>query len=358
MFETGKALLITAFLSKAGQSRFDSKRSGWLAVAVLFLLPAWSVAQVVDEGTDIGNGGRHRIEGTLYLPGGRRLEQVLTVRLGSIGFGEQYTTTDTNGRFYFYRLRSGTYTLTIDSRDFEPVNETVQLLEPMRRDTSETALTQMVQINLKMKATTAGAAPATVSAAAAGIPEPALKLYNGALTSVKAGDRAKAIDQLNQALALYPKFAAALNELGLQYLAQKKYPKAIESFKAALNIQADSPQAGLNLGIALVESASYRDAAVQLRDFVKKHNDSAQGRMYLGDALVRLGSYEDAEPELKESIRLGGDSVAEAHRFLAICYIQKGKGPEAAEELKTYLKLAPNAKDADKIRQLIRQFGS
>jgi regulator of sirC expression with transglutaminase-like and TPR domain len=50
---------------------------------------------------------------------------------------------------------------------------------------------------------------------------------------------------------------------------------------------------------------------------------------------------------------LGGDQMKESHRYLAGIYSQKGDKPRAISELETYLKLAPNSEDADRLRQII-----
>ena len=70
--------------------------------------------------------------------------------------------------------------------------------------------------------------PGTVDAATAAVSEAARKLYGDALESAQSGDRKKAIEQLKQAVAIYPNFMTALNELGVQYIAIKQYKDAVE----------------------------------------------------------------------------------------------------------------------------------
>src|SRR5439155_1218755 len=83
-------------------------------------------------------------------------------------------------------------------------------------------------------------------------------------------------------------------------------------------------------------------------------DQSAVGHYYLGRALAYLQRYDEAEQELNSAIKLGGDEMKEAHRYLAAIYNVRGDKKRAISELETYLKLAPNSKDADHIRQLIR----
>ena len=86
--------------------------------------------------------------------------------------------------------------------------------------------------------------------------------------------------------------------------------------------------------------------------------------MYLGIALVRKRTaraednarYLEAERELQRAVTLGGDQIVQAHYFLAGIYWRNGDYRRAADELETYLKLAPNAPDADKTRATIKEL--
>jgi len=48
--------------------------------------------------------------------------------------------------------------------------------------------------------------------------------------------------------------------------------------------------------------------------------------------------------------------MKEAHRLLAIIYTIRGAKKQAADELEAYLKLAPDAPDAEQLRDKIRQL--
>jgi tetratricopeptide (TPR) repeat protein len=331
---------------------------GWLGLIPLLLLPIQVYGQIPDDTAAGGTGGRHTVQGTVFYPGGRRVDRTLKVRISSIGFGEQFTTTDSNGSFIFQSLRGGTYTLTVDAgSEFELARETVDIIEPSRRGGLVTSgSTRSVQITLRPRLARAGAAPGTVSAASGAIPALALERYNNGLKAAKEGDTKKAIGELKEALTIYPQFMAAFNELGLQYLARKDLPMAIEAFRSARKIEPGAAAPQLNLGIALVDNKQYKEAAAELQDVVKKQATSAPAHLYLGQALIRLGSYDDAETELKRALELGGGPVAEAHRYLGVVYIEKGRRSEAVDELEAYLKLMPKAKDAGSIKRIIQQM--
>ena len=112
----------------------------------------------------------------------------------------------------------------------------------------------------------------------------------------------------------------------------------------------------LNLGIVLFRMNKYKDAETLLRDVIKLKAQSAIGHFYLGRTLIKLKNYDDAERELNLAITIGGTEMNEAHRMLAMLYIDKDDRVKAISSLETYLKLVPTAPDAEKLRDAIKQL--
>jgi tetratricopeptide (TPR) repeat protein len=102
--------------------------------------------------------------------------------------------------------------------------------------------------------------------------------------------------------------------------------------------------------------ARYGEAVPIFRKALKKNDQSAVGHYFLGQALANLGLFDDAEKDLLAALTLGKEEVKEAHRTLAIIYSTRGDKKQAADQLETYLKVAPNAPDAEKLREKIRQL--
>lgn len=332
-----------------------------LPVAFLLICATSTSAQVggidPDPG-DRGTGGRNTIQGTIFLPGGRRFDRRAKVKLVSNVGSEQFRMSDTNGAFSFLRLQGGSYTVIVDAGiEFEIFTETVDIIVPAQRR-SDPGTTQSVYITLQPKRVETTAKPGTVDAATAGVSEAARKLYGDALESAQSGDRKQAIELLKQAVEMYPTFMTALNELGVQYLAIKQYKDAVEALRAALKIAPEAFHPRLNYGIVLVHLKDYKAAAPELNIAIQKDGTSGPAHFYLGRALVSLGIYDGAETALRTTISIGGEEAVEAHRYLGAVYIEKRDSVRAADELDTYLKLAPRAKDADRIRAIVKDLRS
>lgn len=327
--------------------------TGLLLIAVLATPAKAQMGGIDPDPGDPGTGGKNTIQGTIFLPGGRRLDRRAKVKLIALMGAEQFRLSDDTGAFSFPRLQGGKYTVVIDAGpDFEVASEPVDIIEPARRR-GDPGTVQSIYVTLQPKAAKTGAAVGTVNAGAVPIPEAARQLYQQATDSVKAGDRKKAIEQLNQAVQIYPNFAVAFNELGVQYMALKQYDKASQALRTALKLAPDSFHARLNYGTVLLLMKDFAAAAVELEEAAKKDATSATAQLQLGRALINLGSYGTAERALQSCVDIGGEASLEAHRYLAAVYIETRRSARAAEQLETYLKLVPKAKDADQIRTII-----
>jgi tetratricopeptide (TPR) repeat protein len=214
-----------------------------------------------------------------------------------------------------------------------------------------------VHITLKLKSSTSKP-PGVVNAALAGIPKPALDLFQQALASAQDGNHKKSVEQLKQSLELAPQFVQALNELGMQYLQLNELERAADSVRKAIKLAPDAFLLRLNHGLILLQQKKYADAEAELKLALAKNEASALAHEYRGRALIGLQNLDDAEKELRRAIELGGDLAANAHRYLGALYMQRGEDARAITELKEYLRLQPNVKDATQIKQIIKDLSA
>lgn len=327
-----------------------------IAFAVLCLTSqaAAQIGGIDPDPTDMGTGGTTTLAGNVYLPSGQMLDQRIRVGLSTSSRGAMSTLTDDNGAFSFRRLAAGSYTLTIDEKSYEPVSEHVEITQNRNRSGSP-APTITIQIHLKLKPVSENRAT-VVSPEFANVPQAAMDCYRKALQLAQTGDTKGAIDQLHQAISIYAQFMVAFNELGVQYLRLGDFDKSNKALEAALKIAPDAFAPHLNRGILLVLSNRYKDAEPDLRAAIAQNDESALAHYYLGRAWARLRKFDPAETELTRAVSLGGDDVKEAHRYLGAIYNDRGDDRRAVHELETYLRLVPNAKDAEEIRRIIQQL--
>ncbi len=329
----------------------------WLAALLASAFCAAAARAQADDGIesdDPGTGGRHTIQGRLYMPSGRKLDSRLRVRLSSVRGGEFSTLTDDNGNFNFRRLAAGTYTLTVEGgREFETATETVDIITGSRQ-ADESGQVYTVQIRLaERRAAPDPAKPGVVGATPEAIPAEARTRYAKALEASAAGDAKAAVKELKAALEIHPRFPLALNELGAQQMMLGRLGDAADSFAAAVRLAPEQPVLRVNYGVLLIRQKKYREAEEQLARAAELDGRNAVARLQRGHALIRLGRGAEAETELRLALKLGGAQAALAHRYLGALYVERGDDARAAAELEEYLRLVPDAPDAAQVRAVL-----
>ena len=334
----------------------------FLSILLLLFLPVAVMAQ--GSGRDsTGTGGNHIIQGKIFYPSGRRAEGTIQIKLQSYTAGEISTLADSSGSFTFTSLAPGNYTVVVNAGDdYEIAREGVTIetdVNVSRTGTPINTGTRRYTVMVTLQPKPSNRAKASVlNAGLVEVPENARALYEKALELSRAGNFSRAIDNLKAAISLYPKFPLALNELGVQYLKLGEALKAVEPLKSATKLNPNAFTPKLNLGIALLESQQFPDAEAQLREALKQNDLAATAHMYLGITLTRLRTYPEAEKELLRAIELGGNQVGLAHLYLGGIYWGKSQFVRAADELETYLRLTPNAQDAERVRRTIKELRS
>src|ERR1051326_7120339 len=332
------------------------------AIIGLLLLPVVVLAQGGRAST--GTNGIHTIQGYIFFPSGRRAEGQIIVKLQSYTSGEITVVPDSSGAFSFTQLAPGNYTVVVNAGDdYEIARENVYFdsdinmsrIGGARVPSSPQRSTVMIHLQLKPGV---HAKPGVVNAALAEVPEKARKLFEQGVDEARAGDTQKAADSLKDAVALYPNFPLALNELGVQYLKLGQTKKAIDTLKEAVRLSPEAYGPRLNLGIALLEAKQYEEAETELREALKRNSALPTAHMYLGFCFLRTNKVDEAETELLAAIQGSGNQLGLAQYYLGGIYWKKHEYPKAVAALEDYLRLTPNAHDADRVRATIKDLRS
>ena len=289
------------------------------------------------------SSGIHTIQGRVYAPNGKPISTALKVRLDSPNTGSLQTVTDHDGAFTFPRLEAGDYRITVEGgSEFENANDSASIY----RESSPGGRIVRVDIFMRPKENFGS------------VHKDAIDAYKKAQELDRAGDGKKAIEQLNKALSIYPRFGPALNLLGVQYLKLGQPDKAAETLEQAVKIAPEEFLPRLNYGIALLNLKKFDLAEQELRTALSKNEAAPTAHMYLGIALMNLKRFDEAEKELRVAVNSNSNEIAPAHRYLGGIYWGMRDYKRAADELETYLKLMPNAADAERTKAAIKDLRS
>lgn len=309
-------------------------------VALLVLLSGHIICAQTSPGS---------IRGRVVLPSGANLEAAVSVRLESLRGVRSDSFTDNEGHFLFDNVPVGIYQVVIepDKNRFEPVTVNVEVFPNAP---------SILTITLKEKGSDGSSRKAdtiTSSELDTQIPPAAKREFDRASVLSRENRHVEAIAFFQKAIAIYPRYLQAINDLGTQLLALGRLEEAAAEFRRAMAVDQKAFNPHLNLGIVLVQQHEFADASEELRKAVSLQANSPAARLYLGIALMALDDEINAESELKAAYALGGSKHAIALYYLGQLYFNQKKNDEALKMFERYLNEEPGGSKVPEVKQLI-----
>jgi tetratricopeptide repeat protein len=208
----------------------------------------------------------------------------------------------------------------------------------------------------------------TVSAASYQAPKDARRAYQKGLEAEKNGRLADARQCFEKAVEIYPKYASAWFQLGavLQNLAQRESARTayIHATKidskflppylslASMAYEAEDWTQVLNLTNHVLDLDPLKYANVPGYILDLDPLDYSKAYFYNSAANYKLNKIEDAEKSALRAERLDvRPRFPQLHLLLAEIFARKNNYATAISEIKMYLELAPQAKDAEQARE-------
>jgi predicted Zn-dependent protease len=161
-------------------------------------------------------------------------------------------------------------------------------------------------------------------------PEDALAYYGKGLVLDRDGKKEEATENLKKALQLRPLDSDILRDLGKTYFHMGDYGRALSTLKGALAFSPKDPEGWFLLGRAQTETGDLQAALDSFKTLENTAPDYLPGIYHLGETYGKLGN------------------LGEAHYYLGIYYIKKGRFKNA----KFHLNRALNLLAADPERRL------
>lgn len=293
------------------------------------------------------------IRGNVVMPDGSPLSEAVKVTLKAMRGDVAMVYTDQQGRFELGNLTPAQYTIEVDpshDRRFEITREAVQI--PRGGGPA------MVTLYLKEKQTEARAGDKTISVGVLDqkVPAAAKKEFQKASHFIDEGNTLEAIAALKRAIAIYPDYLAAHNDLGAQLLDQQQLDEAANELRAATRIDPKAFNPHLNLGIVLLQQKKYSEALTALDRALSIEPSAPAPHLYAGMASVDLNDTGRGEKELTAAYDLGGKTYAVALLHLGNLYMKKGARELARRSFESYLRDSPNAADAAEVEKLIERL--
>jgi tetratricopeptide (TPR) repeat protein len=126
--------------------------------------------------------------------------------------------------------------------------------------------------------------------------------YRLAIVSVRLGDVALALREVEQTTALEPAFAPAYWRKGLWLIDEGRFAEAEAAFRKAIAIDPGDRSASLGLARALLHERQYQQAAEVLQKVLAEQPGHAYALQLLGTAYRQLGRHDEAAPALAAGV--------------------------------------------------------
>ena len=310
--------------------------------------------------TDRLTQGRNAINGTVSDSSRRPLNRIRIELLDEVEMIIATTYTNVAGRYSFNNLTQGNFQVRTQTPGTF-VDQTVRVQLYYAGGTG--AHFEQVDFTLKtpIEAKATSNPISTNIAFVQPVPPEAQKVYDEASNLLDTGKDVDAgIEKLLFAIRLFPDYYLALERLGAEYVKRNQLDLAQKTLKKAIEVNSKGATSYYALGVSQVKLRQYPEAAESLKNSIAYSPNSPNvpfSNYYLGVALVRSGKTEDAESAFKAASEKGGKTIpADVHMHLAQIYSNTKRYKEAADELEIFLKETPNARDAESIKNVIKQL--
>ncbi len=197
----------------------------------------------------------------------------------------------------------------------------------------------------------------TVSMVSLAAPKDAKKAYDKGMESLKKSKYEDAQKNFEKAVEVYPKYATAWYELGMLQAGQGKPDMARQYFQKSIDCDPKFIRPYLQLSIIALQSSKWSELAAVTDKTVRLDPfDFPQAYFFNSVANYNMQRFDAAEKSALEAERLDTrHQYPQNSHVLGLILAMKKDYAGAAERLKAYLKFAPAAEDAPKVKQQLAE---
>jgi thioredoxin-like negative regulator of GroEL len=305
-------------------------------VISLFVCPA--VAQLRTGNLKV------RITFTNGHPCSIRVMVQLMLSAGSTSVAENYTNDE--GMTDFNDVEVGNYHLIVTGEGIEHTDSGLFEVDS-RRGTQY----QTVSVRRTDEVSNANGPGSSVAVQDMNIPKAARKQFDKASDLIANQEWKKALERLNQALALYPGYAQAYNNLGVVYGRMGDRDAERAALQKAVNLNDHFAPAWVNLARMAIVDRDFRTAQGFLDKASALTPTDSMTLLILANVQLLNLRYDDAIATCHKVHSLGQDSHSLVHFIAARALEHQSRLSDAEEQLHTFLQEEPSGVRADAARK-------
>ena len=307
-------------------------------------------------------GNQNSLQGKVVTPDGMQPTSPVRVKLTLNGRPIQETFTDLSGRFHFTGLVRGTYQLTAEGDD--KTFQTTTVYADLSGSTAQLA-TQDIQVRPLPGKTLPQAG--VISGFTQNVPQAAQQALERANKFIEQAKPPPAIEQLQEAVKIFPEYFEAHLQLGNLFLKEGRFEQAIAELDKAREINPKDERSYQSFGLLLMQQKNFPVAVMVFEEAERLNPTNPMNPVMVGTALVHQASTVEAassereklltkaEAEWSQAAKLSGDKVKADAFTIASFYEMKDNPGRAADELEQYLKKT-QARNAEQIQNEIKRL--
>lgn len=314
-----------------------------------------------------GQGG-NSLQGRVIAPDGNAPVAPVRVSLTYNGRGIYETFTDLSGRFSFTGVSKGTYQLIAegDGRSFVT---TTTYAELSTFGSAPQLFTQDIQLR-PIPGKRSPQRAAVVNAFSQDVPKTARETFMRAQKLAAEGKRELVMEQLQEAVKMFPQYFEAHLMIGNQLLETGRLEEAIPALDRAREINPNDERVYQSFGLLLLKQRKYEIAVAIFAEAARLNPTNPLNPLMKASALIYQASFVNPEIEYRRDLlKQAEQAISQASELsdkkmkvdavtLALFYEMKGEPARAADELEDYLKKNPAAKNAEELKTEIARLRS
>jgi Flp pilus assembly protein TadD len=199
---------------------------------------------------------------------------------------------------------------------------------------------------------------ATISASSLQAPKAARKAYDKGRKALRKSKWAEGRRQFEKAVQIHPKYAAAWFELGIALEQQGKLDEARKAHGQAIASDAKFVKPYLQLAAIAATERNWKEVAENTERVMKLdpfHFPVAY--FYNSAANYNLRNLDAAEKSAREALKLDKQhQFPKIHNLLGVILAEKGDWPGAAQHMRSYLQLVPDAPDRQVVQKRLSEL--
>jgi Flp pilus assembly protein TadD len=256
-----------------------------------------------------------------------------------------------DGMAQFPPIAPGRYRLRVSSPDIEAVNTPPFYVVEYDKQV------QMVRVKL-LNSGQGGSTQGTVSSHEVNVPEKAQAERRKGGEAIARSEWKKAIEHLDKAIAIDPKYASAYNDIGYAYLKSGDMAKARESFQKAVELEEHTGRALLNLARFVAGEKNFPEAIRLANKAIALAPGNAEALLLLANCEYVTEQYTLAVTHARKVHDLPHERLAVAHYIAAMALEADQKTADAILEYNTFLKEDPKNSKAATAREAVTRLSA